>query len=57
MQDKTPYNENGQRQGYWEVTLRDDTRYKGNFAYDEPLGYFEIKWGRDNETEYRYYAR
>jgi hypothetical protein len=58
MQDNIePRNEKGQAHGYWDVTRDDGFWYKGNFAYHEPLGYFEIKWIECKETEYNYYAR
>lgn len=57
MQDKRPYNKQGQAHGYWEATWRDGGWYKGNFAYHKPLGYFIIKWVEDIEIEYNYYAR
>ena len=44
MQDKRPYNEQGQAHGYWEATWRDGGWYKGHFVNHMPKGYFEIDW-------------
>ena len=32
MQDKRPYNEQGQAHGYWEATWHDGGWYKGHFV-------------------------
>jgi hypothetical protein len=42
MQDKTPTNKEGQRQGYWEKYRRDKTLwYKCNYINGVWYGYFE----------------
>ena len=56
MQDKRPYNEQGQAHGYWEATWHDGGWYKGHFVNHMAKGYFEIDWFGTGNTEYFYYA-
>lgn len=61
MQDKRPFNEQGQRHGYWEVYFNDGTlAYKGTFINGKRYGFwygFDI-FGLDIPLKftYNYYA-
>lgn len=55
MQDKTPFNSQGQAHGYHEVYHPNDRRFKGHFINGIPYGYCEYCLAIPNE--YIYYAR
>jgi hypothetical protein len=56
MQDKQPYNEKGQRHGYWEVYSTNKLLYcKRNYVNDVRLGLEEIK--HSNYLIFIYHAR
>ena len=56
MQDKTPYNEQGQAHGYWEHTWNDGGFYKGHFVNHDPKGYFEIDWNGKKIVDKQFHA-
>ena len=62
MQDKKPYNEQGQRHGHWEWYHKNgDIMLIADYVNDVPLGYMEYHkmfMSMDREPiDYEYYAR
>ena len=57
-QNKTPYNEQGQAHGYWEIYNDNGTLWiKTNYINGFEFGYEQFQWTNGYEDEYRYYAR
>ena len=62
MQDKTPQY-NGQRNGYWFVSYREnkydesDMGWRGHYVNDEMFGYFEDLGPYNLVCDKEYYAR
>ena len=58
QQNKTPYNEQGQSHGYWEIYNDNGTLWiKTNYINGFEFGYEQFQWTNGYEDEYRYYAR
>lgn len=60
VKDKRPYNQQRQRNGYWEVYNHNgDLWYIQNYINDEFFGYFKVNSDNAHKTilTERYYAR